>query len=529
MTVAIRRLMDAIEQKEKIVIYGDYDVDGVTATALLVRVLRSLGADIAFFLPNRIDEGYGLTTDGLDRCLSEHSPRLLIAVDCGTSSRDQIAGVKQSGVDVIVLDHHTPPANGLPDCPVVNPKRLSENPLWKDLCSAGIAFKFAHALLKSANLKSLPAKAGQISNLKSHLDLVALGTIADIVPLTGENRILARAGLAQIGQTEKIGLKKLMEKADVPHGKTIEPSHVGFRLGPRLNAAGRLGDAQAALELLLTEDEHRAEKLASFLDINNRERQQTEKRVLEEAMGMLSDFDASKERAIVLAKEGWHIGVVGIVAARIVREFYRPTCIIGIDPSTSLRAGSDGMGRGSCRSIHGFDITAALGKCSGLLDRFGGHTAAAGLSVRSEFVEKLRKKLNAIAAEQLKPEDLQPRLEIDAEVSLADVTEEMLAELEELEPFGCDNPTPLFCARNLEVKNASTVGADGKHLRLRLSDSEVTLSAIGFGLGSLKNTILNPPSSTLGVDVVFTADWNEFQGRREIQLNLKDVRVSTAP
>lgn len=505
---AVGRLSQALARQEKIVVFGDYDADGVTATAFLVRLLRALGKRVAFFLPHRKEEGYGLSADALNRCLVQHSPQLLLVVDCGTNSAAEIAAAKQRGVDAIVLDHHQP-AGKLPDCPVVNPKRIAENPPWKELCGAGLAFKLAHALLKSN-----PRLQSALPSLKSHLDLVALGTIADLVPLTGENRILARAGLAQLGQTEKIGLKHLMAKADVPRGESVEAAHVGFRLGPRLNAAGRLGDAQAALELLLTEEEHRAEELATFLDINNRERQKTEQRVLEEARELLRDFDPAAQRVIVLARPGWHPGVVGIVAARLVREWHRPACVLALD--------EEGRGRGSCRSIPGFDITAALRECAGVLERCGGHALAAGLSVRAGCVDMLRNQLNALAAERLRPEEFLPRLEVDGEISLADLTADLLAALEQLAPFGCENPEPLFCARNLELKNAATVGAEAKHLRLRLSDGSVTLPAIGFGMGNRYSEIAARPAR---LDAVFSVEWNEYQGAREVQLNLKDLRI----
>ena len=519
MSAAIQRLKQAIAEKEKIVVYGDYDVDGLTATAFLLRVLREYTPNVVPFLPNRMDEGYGLSMEGLHRCLTTHSPTLLIAIDCGTGSISEIAEARARGVDVIVLDHHQPSSH-LPDCvAVVNPKHLAESPPWRDLCSAGLAFKFGHALLKSQNSEP----KAQSSLLKTHLDLAALGTIADIVPLTGENRILTKAGLIQLGQTNKVGLQELMRKAQMADGARIEPSHVGFRLGPRLNAAGRLGDAQASLELLLTDDGLRAKELAKLLDENNRQRQQIEKRALEEALVLLQDFDVS-QRVIVLAKEGWHIGVVGIVAARIVREFYRPTVVIGID--------EEGMGRGSCRSIEGFDIVEGLASCSDLLERFGGHQMAAGVSIHAKRVAEFRARLNATAEDQLSADDLLPQLKVDAELSLLDTDEKLLNEIEQLEPFGQENPPPLFLARGVTIKSAATVGEEGRHLKLWLTDGKVTRQAIGFGLatrcewlGPFQSQSSKTESRSL-VDIVFTPEINEFRDQRAIQLNLKDIRPS---
>jgi single-stranded-DNA-specific exonuclease len=395
MAAAVDRLLGAIEKGERIVIYGDYDVDGVTSSALLQRVLQAAGATVANFLPHRMDEGYGLSQDGLARCLKEHKPQLLVAVDCGTSSATEIADLKKHRVDTIVLDHHEPPEQ-LPACvALVNPKAVAANRIrggeevprngfaaTTPFASVGVSFKLAHALLKSR--QSLAERI----DLREHLDLVAVGTVADIVPLTGENRILVKAGLERLPHTQKIGLRALMDVANVPD--RVSPHHIGFRIGPRLNAAGRLSDAMAALELLLTDDAARAKQLANLLNEHNTKRQRIEEHMVEEAIAMARTHQ--DDRVLVLAKEGWHVGVIGIVASRVQQEFYRPTVVIGIEK---------GMGKGSCRSVSGFSIVGALQRCAPLLERFGGHDMAAGLSVKAGKIDELRGALNEFAETSL--------------------------------------------------------------------------------------------------------------------------------
>ena len=378
---AVERIWKAIDRRERITIYGDYDVDGVTSAALLVRVLRTFGAEVLYFLPRRMDEGYGLSADGIERCLVETRPRLLIAVDCGTTSREEIAALKGQGVEVIVLDHHQAPAE-LPDCLLINPKIVGQ-PATQNLATVGVVFKVCHGFLKSGRERG--RAAAQSFDLREHLDLAAIGTVADVVPLDGENRTFVRAGLGQLGKTTKVGLRALKQVARVSSSPT--PYHIGFQLGPRLNAMGRLDDALASLELLLTEDAARAEELARLLDRCNQERQEIEQRAVEEALEMLGAFDPARH-VIVLAKAGWHLGVIGIVAARIVREFHRPTVVIGFD--------GEGMGKGSCRSIEGFHLVEGLKRCESLLERYGGHQAAAGLSIQAGQIEAFQKQLELV-------------------------------------------------------------------------------------------------------------------------------------
>ena len=366
LSVAVERILKAIDQRERIVLFGDYDVDGVTSLALLADVLRAYGATPELFLPLRMEEGYGLSRESLERCWEEHHPQLLIAVDCGTSSVLEIAELQRRGTDVIVLDHHEP-KSALPDCvAVVNPK-IASDCAFRYLCSVGVVFKLCHALLKVRPLEGF--------DLKARLDLVALGTVADIVPLHGENRILVYHGMRQLGLSQRIGIRKLMEVARVR--APICAEDIGFRLGPRLNAAGRLATAEKALRLLLTTDEAEAAELAALLDVQNRERQAVEKEIFAAADEQVSrSFDPTRDAAIVAGARDWHPGVLGIVASRLVRKYHRPAIVIGFD--------SSGLGKGSGRSIDGLSLVAALTCCDQWLEKYGGHEMAAGLTIREE-------------------------------------------------------------------------------------------------------------------------------------------------
>ena len=491
---AVERVLAAIEKKQRVVIYGDYDVDGVTSSALVWRVLRAAGAHADNFLPRRSDEGYGLTRDGLARCLREHKPELLIAVDCGTSSRNEIAGLSRRAIDTIVLDHHEPPQQ-LPQCiALVNPKR---QPDGEPLASVGVSFKLVHALLKRDR------RLADAIDLREHLDLVAIGTVTDIVPLTGENRIFVRAGLERLPHTQKVGLLVLMEVADVTDN--VRPYHISFRIGPRLNAAGRLADAMAALELLLTDDGARASQLASLLDDHNAERQRIEESITEEAQAMAREYET--DRVFVLANAGWHAGVIGIVASRITQQFYRPTVIIGKD------------GKGSCRSISGFSIVDALAKCASVLERFGGHEMAAGLSIDAKKISELRRRLNEHAALVLREDDLRPRIRIDAAARLDELDDRFFGQLADLEPCGQDNPEPTFAALGVRLRGAPrVVGKD--HLKFVVTDGETSAEAIWWKMAARQL-----PSGP--IDVAFNAALHEYGGEQSVQLNVRDVRAAS--
>jgi single-stranded-DNA-specific exonuclease len=500
MDAAVARIFAAIDGGERIVLYGDYDVDGVTSLALLVRVLRAFGAKAECFLPSRADEGYGLSAEGVARCMSEHAPQLLIAVDCGTSSVAEIAALQAEGVDVVVLDHHEC-KDALPQCvALVNPKLAAE---YHYLCSVGLVFKLAHALLKRRALAGF--------DLREMLDLVALGTVADLVPLIDENRILVRRGLLQLDRTKWVGLRALIDIAGLQ--PPFKPADVGFGLGPRLNAAGRLGTAQDALELLLTEDPSRARTLAIALDQQNRERRSVEDDVLRQAEAQLAEwFQAERDAAIVVGAPGWHPGVVGIVASRLQRRHHRPTLVIGFD--------ENGIGKGSGRSIPGLSLVAALAHCGSWLERHGGHEMAAGLTLREANFLQFREAFRQCVSGLLCAEQLQPIQQLDVELALGELDYELLAAHESLQPFGMANPQPVFVARGVTLVFAPRVMKD-KHLSLMLRQGRDEHRAVWFGAAS--EALPRQPW-----DVAFTIERNEWQGSVSAQIQVKAVRSSFA-
>ncbi len=507
MAAAVARLFRAHAHSERLVIFGDYDVDGVTSTALLTQVLRALGWMVEYYLPHRLDEGYGLSREGVENCLKKFPVKLLLAVDCGSTAVDTIAGLKDQGVDVIVLDHHqvsSPPPAAVA---LVNPQLAPPAaPSFRELCSAGLAFKLAHALVKRGRETGLAG--AQEFDLRPFLDLVALGTIADLVPLTRENRILASAGLKALETTRRPGLVALKGVAQV--AGSVGTYEVGFQLGPRLNAAGRLENAAEALQLLLTADPAEAERIAQSLDARNRERQQIDRNMSEEVIGAVrARFNPNTDWVIVEGQLRWHIGVVGIVASRVVREFYRPTIIVG----------GDGVEwRGSGRSIEGFDLAAALRGCNDLLVRHGGHAMAAGVTIRPERMEEFRVRLNVLAQRTLTPEQLRPPLRLDAEVSLADLTVERLTELEQLEPMGQGNPTvQLVICGVRQQRPPLRMGKEQQHVKLFVTDGRTTLEAVFWNVGQGEL-----PTGTF--DLAAVPQINEYKGKRTLQLKVLDWR-----
>ena len=499
MYTAVSRILVALDRRERIVLFGDYDVDGVTSLALLDEMLRGYVAEPELFLPSRMEEGYGLSRESVERCFEQHRPQLLIAVDCGTSSVTEIADLKRRGVDVIVLDHHEP-KSALPECvAVVNPKLTDCG--FGYLSSVGIVFKLCHALLKRRPVAGF--------DLKSKLDLVALGTVADIVPLCGENRIMVQRGGLEIARTARIGLRKLMERAGVR--PPILPDDIGYRLGPRLNAAGRLSTAEKSLRLLLTRDEGEAAALAIELDQQNRERQDVETQIFLAATEKIDgEFVPARDAAIVVAARGWHPGVLGIVASRIVRKYYRPAIVIGFD--------DNGIGKGSGRSIEGLNLVEALNHCAAILDKHGGHEMAAGMSVREENFERFAKAFRKAARELLSDEALQPCLRLDHELAFTQIDVEFLRWHEMLQPFGNGNPQPLFLAREVEPVAPPRV-MNEKHLLFRLRQGDRHRRAVYF------NSSLNelPPAPW---DVAFRIRADEYGGETLVAMHVEAVRAA---
>jgi single-stranded-DNA-specific exonuclease len=496
---AVARIFEALDRHERIVLFGDYDVDGVTSLALLSEILCAYGGSPDLFLPSRMDEGYGLNRESIERCLEQHKPQLLIAVDCGTSSANEIVDLKKRGVDVIVFDHHEPKTT-LPDCVIVNPKTDSDS-AFHYLCSVGIVFKLCHALLRNRPLPHF--------DLRSHLDLVALGTVADIVPLTGENRTFVQHGSLEIGRSNRPGLKKLMGVAAVR--PPILTEDIGFRLGPRLNAAGRLSTAEKALQLLLTKDELEARALAEFLDKQNRERQEVEKQTFLAADEQIaSEFDPARDAAIVVGARGWHVGVLGIVASRIVRKYHRPAIVIGFDES--------GVGKGSGRSIEGFNLVKALDCCAEHVEKFGGHEMAAGLTIREDKIDMFRNAFRGAARKLLSDDDLQPRLRLDHELALSEISVDLLHWHEMLQPFGNANPHPLFFATEVEPASPPQVIKE-KHLILRLRQRDSHRRAVFFD-GAAEQL----PSAPW--DIAFRIRADDYEGERLVGIQIQALRQS---
>ena len=497
MREAVSRILDALQRRERIVLFGDYDVDGVTSLALLAEMLRAYGSAPELFLPLRMEEGYGLSPESIERCLGQYRPQLLIAVDCGTSSSKEIADLRKRGVDVIVFDHHEP-KSALPYCiAIVNPKTTESG--FEYLCSVGIVFKLCHALLKTRPLPEF--------DLKSKLDLVALGTVADIVPLRAENRILVQRGAIEIAHTSRVGLRKLIQVAGVR--PPILPEDIGYRLGPRLNAAGRLSTAEKSLRLLLTDDDSEATMLAAELDRQNRERQEVEKQIFELATGKLKErFDATYDAAIVVGAHDWHQGVLGIVASRIARRYHRPTIVIGFD--------ENGMGKGSGRSIEGLNLVEALSRSAERLDKFGGHEMAAGLALHEENFDLFADAFRKAAREVLSEEALQPCVRLDHELAFTEIDMDFLRWHEMLQPFGNGNTQPLFLAREVEPVALPRV-VNEKHLIFRLRQGNRHRRAVFF------DGVANPLPPTPW-DIAFRIRADEYQGETLIGMQIEAVR-----
>jgi single-stranded-DNA-specific exonuclease len=498
MDKAVARILDALDRNERMVLFGDYDVDGVTSLALLSEMLRAYGGAPDLFLPLRMEEGYGLSPESVERCVEQHRPQVLIAVDCGTSSVAETSELRRRGVDVIVLDHHEP-KSALPECiAVVNPKTDPESP-FHYLCSVGIVFKLCHALLKTRPLANF--------DLKSKLDLVALGTVADIVPLRGENRTLVQRGALEIARSSRPGLRKLIELSGVR--PPILTEDIGFRLGPRLNAAGRLSTAEKALQLLLTGDWTEAATLAELLDKQNRERQEVEKQIFaaaEEKIG--KEYDPLCDAGIVVGARGWHPGVLGIVASRIAKKFHRPAIVIGFD--------DNGLGKGSGRSIEGLSLVEALHRCGEHLEKFGGHEMAAGLTIREENLVAFSEGFRRVARELLSEEHLQPRLLLDHELAFSELNFDLLRWHEMLQPFGNGNPQPVFFARGVETVAPPRLVND-KHLIFRLRQRHRQQRAVYFDAAKL--ALPEPPW-----DIAFRIRADEYAGETRLDMQITSLR-----
>ena len=503
MKKGIERVSEALFNNEKIVIYGDYDVDGITATALLYMVFNKLGGQVDFYLPNRLTEGYGLSKDGIDEAKAK-GVSLIVTVDTGITAVEEIAYANTIGVDVIVTDHHEP-GEGTPEAyTIINPKQ-ADCTYETELSGVGVAFKFAQALYQSLNQDEL--------ELKEHLDLVALGTAADIVPLVNENRTLTKFGIRQIARTTKPGLKSLTFVSGLM-GKDISTGQVVFILAPRINALGRLGDAGQAIRLLATKDERVASEIARKLDSENRRRKEIDEKTLHEALKQMEEVvDIDTDKAIVLAGDEWHQGVIGIVASRLVERYHLPTVMISV---------VNGEGKGSARSIPGFHLCEALKECEHLLIRYGGHKYAAGLSIAPDKVEKFREKFVEVSNRILTDEDIVPKLHIDLEIELTYIDDDFMHTLEKFAPFGPQNMRPVFLTRNCEV-SAQPYVVGNNHLKMRVRKGDAEFDVIGFGFGDMARVI---SSRGCMVDIVYVVEYNTYNNVTRKQIRVKDIRLT---
>ncbi len=523
LTRAAERIARAIRDKEKIVIYGDYDVDGITATSILWHAIRILGGQVDYYIPHRLDEGYGLNCEAIAQ-LCDQGARLIISVDCGVTALEPARIARQRDVDLIITDHHewqrdpqTPGAAVLPDCLAIVHPRLPGgegqaaygNP---HLCGAGVAFKLAWGI-GLAVTGAVRVNAEFREFLLDATALAALGTIADVVPLVGENRVLAAFGLGGLKQSKLTGIKALIESANLT-GRNLDSYHVGFLLAPRLNACGRMGHAGMAVEMLTRADWAQAVEIATYLEQRNRDRQAMEKRILQQALEQITagGLDAPDRHAIVLAAEGWHPGVIGIVASRLVDRFHRPAVMVAL---------TNGHGQGSGRSISGFHLARALEACGSYLEGFGGHEMAAGLKVQSERFEAFREAFCAHAKATLAAELLVPELKLDCCAELPQITAALVGDFQRLGPFGHGNRRPLLCCRNLEIAAPPRrVGKTGDHLQFLVRQGACSMKCIAFGFGSLIDRLGPGVKVDLAVEPVL----NEYCGRSNVELEVKDVR-----
>ncbi len=520
MFAAVERIKTSFRRNERVLVHGDYDTDGLTATSLMVHALKAMGVDVHYFIPHRITHGYGFNAPSVD-IARKLGARLLITVDCGITAFEAVGAAKEAGVDVIITDHHEPakkssklevqcsrPNTGdlvIPDAvAVVNPKISDLKSPISDLSGAGVAFKVVQALAMDG---AFPFSGDDSLRL---LDLAALGTLADVVPLTGENRIILREGMRHIQDARRRGIRSLIEVSGL-RNRELRAGLLSFTLVPRINASGRIGDSGDVITLLLSDSDEESLAIAEKLDSTNTERQRIEEETYQEALAQLrgKGYDA----AVVLAGEGWHAGVIGIVASRIMEECCRPTFIFTL---------KDGIAKGSARSVPAFDLHKGLSACSDILLSFGGHRQAAGVKLKESDVLRFEEKMNAVVRDALQPDDFTPTIEIDTEVALYEVNVGLVRELSLLEPVGPGNPEPLLAARRLDVVNPRIVGKN--HLKMKLKQKALSLDAIGFDMGNIIKH-LSPPSS---VDAAFAPAINEWNGNTYVQLTLKACRPSTA-
>jgi len=518
MEKAVKRISKAIKNREEIVLYGDYDVDGVTGVSLLLLFLRDTGARVSFFIPDRVEEGYGLHTEALKR-IKKEGAKLIITVDCGISDVEQVKFAKQQGLEVIITDHHEVPGVVPPAHAILNPRQSDCGFPFNSLAGVGVVFNLLMALRRTLKDKGF-WEGRSVPNLKEYLDLVALGTIADVVPLIGENRMLVKYGLKELTQGSRIGVKALKEVCGLTDA-VITSYLVAFRLAPRINAPGRLSQARKSVTLLTTEDHQEAQEIALALEQENTKRQQIESRILKEACALIETDPQFKERnSIVLSSPEWNPGVIGICASRLLDRYYKPSVLISCDDKK-------GIGKGSARSSESFHLYEGLQECEHLLTNYGGHHSAAGLTIELGKLEDFKSLFDAVVSENISEEEDIPSLEIDAEVSLNEVSEQLVKEIARLEPFGFCNPEPVFSSLSLDSYRSNVVG--NGHLKLKIKEDSMLYDAIGFSLAEQFHPCLQAPASsspngTGKIKIAFRPQFNTWQGVTSVQLKIKDIK-----
>ena len=500
MEKAVERIIQAINKQENVTIYGDYDVDGITSITVLKSYLQDRGLEVNTYIPNRLDEGYGLNIEAINK-IKNNGCKLMITVDCGISAIDEIHYATSLGIETIVTDHHEPGEDIPKAIAVIDNKRKDSNYPFRELAGVGVVFKLIQAL-------SIKLGLPEEEYLK-YLDIVCIGTISDIVPLVDENRVITKLGLMLVKQTRNVGLRAILQ---VSGYSKIDSNTISFGVAPRINACGRMGVAEEALNLFLSKNINQVNELARKLNEHNRVRQETEKDIFENAKKQIEEKHLDENNTIVVAGENWHHGVIGIVSSKITEMYFKPSILLSFE--------EDGIGKGSGRSIPGFDLHDALMKCNDCIEKFGGHSMAIGITIKRENFDKLKDKLEEIAIEE-HIDEIVPVIKIDAKINLAEVNKEMVESLKELEPFGEGNKMPVFVFKNLKIDSIRAL-SEGKHLKLTLKDNNTIVSAIGFNMGQLAEDYRIGDK----IDVVGTLEINSFNGMDSIQINIKDIMKS---
>ena len=500
MEKAVERIIQAINKQENVTIYGDYDVDGITSITVLKSYLQDRGLEVNTYIPNRLDEGYGLNNNAIDK-IAKSGCELMITVDCGISAIDEIHYATSLGIETIVTDHHEPGEDIPKAIAVIDNKRKDSNYPFRELAGVGVVFKLIQAI-------SIKLGLPEEEYLK-YLDIVCIGTISDIVPLVDENRVITKLGLMLVKQTRNVGLRAILQASGY---SKIDSNTISFGVAPRINACGRMGVAEEALNLFLSKNINQVNELARKLNEHNRVRQETEKDIFENAKKQIEEKHLDENNTIVVAGENWHHGVIGIVSSKITEMYFKPSILLSFE--------EDGIGKGSGRSIPGFDLHEALMKCNDCIEKFGGHSMAIGITIKRENFDKLKDKLEEIAIEE-HIDEIVPVIKIDAKINLAEVNKEMVESLKELEPFGEGNKMPVFAFKNLKIDSIRAL-SEGKHLKLTLKDNNVIVNAIGFNMGELAEDYRIGDK----IDVVGTLEINSFNQMDSIQINLKDIMKS---